>query len=127
MQSALDSELSRRSFIKAALIAGGGMAAMGPAAFGAKARIYLSETVPESFADRLRAGLGLEVEHDAALVAAQAHAECTHPGVPHGLVVAQHVAVGRFDPDDVGAHVGEHARRQRPHHDCRQVYDTYAF
>jgi oxygen-dependent protoporphyrinogen oxidase len=36
MQKPLDSELSRRSFIKAALIAGGGMAAMGPAAFGAE-------------------------------------------------------------------------------------------
>ena len=35
MREPLDAELSRRSFIRNALIAGGGMAAMGPAAFGA--------------------------------------------------------------------------------------------
>jgi protoporphyrinogen oxidase len=35
MRETLDAELSRRSFIRNALIAGGGMAAMGPAALGA--------------------------------------------------------------------------------------------
>ncbi len=46
MQKALDSELSRRSFIKAALVAGGGMAAMGLGADDTGAAVSEVRTVP---------------------------------------------------------------------------------
>ncbi len=44
-----------RTYVTASAGNHGLSVAAGAAAFGAKARIYLSETVPESFADRLRA------------------------------------------------------------------------
>lgn len=55
--------------------------AAGASAFGATAQVFLSETVPEAFAERLR-GIGAEViragaTYEASMEAAAAHAEAT--------------------------------------------------
>ena len=81
----------------------------------------------DQFTQRLTTRLGLEVQNHAALVATHAHAERAHFGAAHGFVVPEHITVRRFDPDDVGTHVGQHAGRKRPHDDCCQVDNTNAF
>ena len=68
----------------------------------------------------------LQVEDDAALVAMQIEYVSGHAGVPHGLVLAHEVALGRLHLDHVCPHVGEDMRSEGPHHHVGEVDDANA-
>ena len=74
--------------------------------------------------ERALAGPGLEVERDRALVAVELEKGVAHARRSLRHDVAEHVAVGRLQLDDVGPHVAQRLRRQRPHAERRQVEDA---
>ena len=69
-------------------------------------------------------GLGLEVEHDAALVAIRAHEDRAHPGAAGRADGAGDIALRRFDLDDLGPEIAQQLGRVRPVDHRRQVEDT---
>src|SRR4029079_12548303 len=79
--------------------------------------------------DLLSIGLG-EVERDALLAAVEGHEEVAFAigaaGARTGAFARVVTAVGVLDLDDLGAHVREYLRAERPGDDAREVDDADA-
>ncbi len=68
----------------------------------------------------------LEIEHQRALAAVEPHEQRRHVRRARRAGVARRIALGRLDLDDVGAHVAEHLRRQRPGDHRSQIENANA-
>ena len=73
--------------------------------------------------ERAAGARALEVERHASLAAPEGEVDGGHAGAPGRPDLAQHVALGRLDLDDVRPHVAEDPGRIRPEHDGGEVED----
>ena len=72
-------------------------------------------------AQRPRSGIGLQVQHDAALAAVDVDEHPTHARRGTDRDVTGVIPLWRFDFDHVSAHVGHDLRAVRSHHHCGEV------
>ena len=75
---------------------------------------------------RLARRRGLEVEHDAALVAVDPHEQRGHVAAHARPGVARGVALRRLDLDDVGAEIAQHLRGIGPEHHRGEIEHAHA-